>query len=89
MPPLQQIGFSDKLLEFINKFGPTQGLFVVFVLGLLFFLYRRFDKLYDRALDEKQKEIDRLTAENKSYREMFLSLLREGFKLNTPANPEK
>ncbi|WP_424947240.1 hypothetical protein [Candidatus Spongiihabitans sp.] len=52
---------------------------VVLVLALAFLFYMH--KMYQRQLDDRQKEIDRLAEENREYREMFLSFVRAAEKI--------
>lgn len=66
-----------KIVEIIVNYGIGQGLLTILVLGAIYFLYKRFEKLYDQALDAKQKEIDRLAAENQTYRDIFMKLVKE------------
>ena len=65
------------ILSYLKDFGIGQGLLVLLVLAMMYFLYRRMEKLHDEAIAGKNQEINRLNDEVKSYREMFLSLLRE------------
>ena len=47
---------------------------VVLVLALAFLFYMH--KMYQRHLDDRQKELNRLAAENREYREFLLPLIR-------------
>ncbi len=51
---------------------------VVLLLALAFLFYMH--KMYQRQLDDRQKELDRLAEENREYREMFFSFVRTAGK---------
>ena len=73
----------DEILAFLERFGLGQGILLIVVLGVLYFLYNRFEKMFDQALEGKQKEIDRLAEENKNYREMFMNLLKDKLEIES------
>lgn len=74
---------AEDLLEFIKALGWTKGVFTVFFFiahGYIFSLYRG-------RLSDRQKEIDRIAAENREYRERFLKLMDDKFSYS--ASPKK
>lgn len=61
----------DTVLQFIQALGWVKGVFAIFFFlmqGLYFWAVR--GRLIDR-----QKEIDRLAADNKEYRERFIAMI--------------
>jgi hypothetical protein len=79
----------SEIQEFIQQFGWVKGVFTVF----FFMSHAWIWRLYTGRLADRQKEIDRLAAENRDYRERFLMILDEkrGYQKPTPAalpNPQ-
>lgn len=66
----------------LEKIGWVNGTFVVFFFGAHYVLYR----MYLGRLNDRQKQIDALAAENREYRERFTALLdgHHDFKLPKP-----
>jgi hypothetical protein len=67
----------EVIRSFIQQLGVVKGTFVVFFWtahAALFLLYRG-------RLKDRQKEIDRLAAENKEHRDRFTALLDKQFKI--------
>ena len=62
-------------LEVIKAYGPLGGLFILFFVGMHWWIH----KLHNRMLDERQKEIDRLAEDNRLYRDRFLAVLDKQF----------
>ena len=84
--------FFNSIPAFLRDFGVGQGLLILLVLTALYFIYHRMNKLHDETIASKNQEIARLNAEVTSYREMFLSLLREnllGKRPNQNNTPNK
>ena len=69
-------------LGLIDEVGLVGALLSVIVLGMHYAVYR----LYLGRLNDRQKEIDKLAAENREYRERFLALLDKEFGYQ-PARP--
>jgi hypothetical protein len=65
MPSWEQVG------GLIREFGWTKGVFTIFFFMAHAWIY----KLYAGRLADRQKEIDRIAADNREYRERFLTLL--------------
>ncbi|MFA5240495.1 MAG: hypothetical protein WC476_12420 [Phycisphaerae bacterium] len=63
------------ILEFIDKLGTTEGVFVI----LFFVLHAWIFMLYKGRIKDRQREIDRLADENHEYRERFVLLLDKQF----------
>jgi len=83
MIPLSTLNFSEiigKIIEFITNYGIGQGLLVLLVLAIMYFIYKRFESVHEQVLKGKDQEIDRLSKENEKYREMFMNFVVE--KLN-------
>lgn len=76
---------AEIMLEFIEALGWTKGVFTVFFFiahGYIFILYRG-------RLSDRQKEIDRIAAENREYRERFLMLMDEKFSYSASQKKSK
>ena len=67
----------NNILEIIKQFGAGQGIFIILILAILYFLYTRYLELHRKALDSKDEEIKRLAEENKEYRQLFKELMKE------------
>ena len=61
----------------VVSFGLLRGSFVLFFWVAHYWIY----KLYSGRLRDRQKEIDRVAADNREYRERFLDLLDKHFDL--------
>ena len=61
----------NAISDVLKEFGIWGGLFVIFFLGMHFWIYR----LYENRFSERQQEIDRLAKENHEYRERFQKLI--------------
>lgn len=68
---MPNIPFLEHVLDFIQAMGPLKGMFVLFFLGAHYWIYR----LYSSNIKDKQNQIDRIAADNKEYRDRFLSML--------------
>ena len=67
------------VFSFLKAFGITKGLFALFFIGAHYWLYRsNLGRLEDR-----QREIDRVAAENREYRDRFMKLIDEKFKTDS------
>ena len=64
-------GWGAFFLGLVEAVGHIGALLTVVVLGMHYAVYR----LYLGRLNDRQKEIDKLAAENREYRERFLALL--------------
>lgn len=65
------------ILELIKSLGLFNGIFVIFFFmmhGWVFMLYRG-------RINDRQKEIDRIAAENREYRERFTKLLDRHYEV--------
>lgn len=74
---------GDDVLEFIKTLGWAKGVFTVFFFMAHAYIY----SLYKGRLNDRQKEIDRIAAENREYRERFLALMDSEFSY--PASRKK
>ncbi|MFZ1748588.1 MAG: hypothetical protein WAU01_00275 [Saprospiraceae bacterium] len=74
----------DNLIEIIKNFGIGQGLLIILLVGIMFFLYKQFGILFNKTLKSKDDEIKRLVEENREYRNMFKDLIKKDLNL-----PEK
>ena len=63
------------VLNFINQLGWSKGIFTIFFFLAHFWIYKE----YKGRLNNRKKEIDRVTKENREYREKFLSILDSKF----------
>ena len=63
------------VLNFINQLGWSKGILTIF----FFLAHFWYNKQIKGRLDDRQKEIDRVTKENREYREKFLSILDSKF----------
>ncbi|MDR9468882.1 hypothetical protein [Marinospirillum sp.] len=77
-------GWGAVFLGLVEEVGLGGALFAVIVLGMHYAVFR----LYLGRLNDRQKEIDRLAAENREYRERFLDLLDKKFDYK-PAKPAR
>jgi len=68
----------DTILKFIQSLGLVKGIFVIF----FFLMHGLYFLAMNGRLKDRQAEIDRITADNREYRERFLSILDEsqGYK---------
>jgi hypothetical protein len=66
---------AENLLELIKALGWAKGVFTVF----FFMAHAYIFSLYRGRLSDRQKEIDRIAAENREYRERFLKLMDDKF----------
>lgn len=69
-----------EILTFIEALGWAKGVFTIF----FFLAHGWIYTLYKSRLDDRQKEIDRLAADNHEYRERFLSLMDKHFDYSPP-----
>ena len=60
-----------EILDFVRTLGLTKGLFTLF----FFLMHGWVYLLYQGRIKDRQKEIDRLAADNREYRERFTKLL--------------
>lgn len=74
----------DFLMGMFKEFGLSSGLLVVIVLGMHYWVFR----LYNRQLEDRQREIDRIAADNRDLRERFTRLLDRHFGFNPPKEGE-
>ena len=78
----------EEIRSFIQDLGVVKGTFVVF----FWLAHAALYGLYRGRLKDRQREIDRLAAENKDYRERFTALLDKEFKIPksklTPPQPK-
>jgi cell division protein FtsL len=68
----------DQIVALVTSLGVVKGLFVIFFIsahGVIF-------ATYNGRLRDRQKDIDRLAAENKEHRERFTALIDK--KLHVP-----
>lgn len=70
----------DEIRQFVSEFGLVKGIFTIFFFMAHAWIYR----LYSGRLEDRQKEIDRLAADNHEYRERFLSTLDREMGYRTP-----
>lgn len=70
--------------EFFRNLSFTEGAMLILV--VLF--YRGTIKSYHKRLDDRQKEIDRLAADNREYRERFVQLMDRELKLRSDQNSQ-
>lgn len=71
--------------KFVSAFGITKGLFVLFFIPAHYWIYR----LYAGRLRDRQEEINRVTEENRDYRERFLQLIDARLGLGAPPKKKK
>lgn len=76
------MNWSD-LQSFIGELGWVKGVFAVFFFVAHGWIYA----MYSGRLQDRQKEIDRLAADNREYRERFLMILDEHVGYEKPAPP--
>ena len=69
-----------EIKDFIVTLGWAKGVFTIF----FFLAHAWIYNLYSGRLKDRQAEIDRLSADNREYRERFLSLLDKHFKYTPP-----
>lgn len=75
-----QIPGWETIKDFVISLGWTKGIFTIFFFMAHFWIYT----LYMGRLKDRQNEINRIAAENREYRERFLSLLDEHFGFGKP-----
>lgn len=66
---------GDNIVEMLRDLGWTKAVFTVF----FFMAHGYIWSLYKGRLNDRQKEIDRLAADNREYRERLLKLMDDGF----------
>lgn len=69
--------FFNTVKDFVITFGWAKGILTIFFFLAHYWIFRQ----YDGRLKDRQKEIDRLAEENAEYRNRFLDMLDERFKL--------
>ena len=74
----------DEIRKFINDLGLIRGTFVVFFWAA----HAAIFALYNGRLRDRQKEIDRIAAENKDYRDRFTTLIDRQFKIRKNELPQ-
>lgn len=67
--------FFTSIMGLVRDLGVTKGLFVAF----FSVAHAAVWMLYRGRLNDRQREIDRLAAENKEYRERFTAMLDKNF----------
>ncbi len=71
----------EAMLKALETFGLRDGLFVIFFIGMHYWLHRQ----YQGRLGDRQIEIDRVAGDNREYRDRFTRLLDRHF--NVTENP--
>ena len=62
----------NSVLSFVTDPAFSSGVWIV---SLIFMAYMH--KMYNRQLDDRQKELDRLAADNRQYRDNFAKLMQD------------
>lgn len=75
----------DNIVVLIQSLGVTKGLFAVFFIGAHLVIYG----LYRNTIKQMQAEINRLAAENREYRERFLSFVDKHMNYKKPKATKK
>lgn len=70
----------EEIRKLIHELGPVGGTFVAF----FWIAHAALFNLYNGRLKDRQREIDRIAAENKEYRDRFTRFLDK--ELNIPRN---
>ena len=68
----------DSIFSFLKEFGEINGLLILGIIIMFSWvrsLNSRIHQQYEKQLQDRQSEIDRLAADNREYRERFLVLL--------------
>lgn len=84
--------FFESLFRYLGGLGFTEALVVILILAILFLVIygvRWMSKTHQRQLDDRQREIDRLAADNREYRERFLQFVDHTLHLSTATNQPK
>jgi len=75
------------LSSFLREFGEVNGLLILAV-ALMFLWVRSSNKIafrqYEERIKDRQKEIDRLAADNHAYREKYLKSLDKPSDVEVP-----
>jgi hypothetical protein len=75
----------DSVIDILKTFGLTRGLFTIFFLTLWYYYHRA----HQNRLSDKDEEIKRLAKDNHEYRERFMKLLDEKYKIQPFLEGEK
>jgi len=70
----------NTIKDFIVTMGWTKGVFTIFFFMTHGWVYI----LYNGRVKDRQKEIERLAADNREYRERFLKILDEHYDYKKP-----
>ena len=73
----------EQLKAYLTEFGFTKSIFLVFFI----WAHKVIFKSYEKRLEERQKEIDRLADDNRAYRERYLAFhdKKHNYKALSPA----
>jgi hypothetical protein len=73
---------SEFMMEALKTFGLRDGLFVIFFLGMHYWVHLQ----YKGRLSDRQLEIDRVAGDNREYRDRFTRLLDRHFDVTGNPN---
>ena len=79
------MGWLAPFADFFSGLTYVEGLLLILVLVLC----RWVSRSHRRQLDDRQREIDRLAADNREYRERFLQFVDRTLRLPTATNQPK
>jgi hypothetical protein len=75
----------SSVVDVLKNFGLTRGLCVIFFLSLWWFYHRA----HQNRLKDKDAEINRLAADNHEYRERFMRLFDDKYKIQPYSDPNQ
>lgn len=82
----------DSFFDYLRSLSFTEALVVILLLAIVILVIygvRWMNKNHQRQLNDRQREIDRLAADNREYRERFLQLVDRTLHIPTATDQPK